>query len=145
MEIHINSIDYRGSLVNGPGVRTLVFLQGCDICCEGCHNKITWKGDCGKTYDVAELADELYARLSNKKITITGGEPFFQQAAVLELVRLLHERGFNICLYTGSNFDEVPKEILTYLKYIKVGKFKKHLRCSTKPYIGSTNQEFITL
>jgi len=145
MNIKINSINYKGLLVNGPGVRVLVFLQGCNIKCEGCHNQSTWDKDCGIEYDVGALADELNAKVRNKKVTITGGEPFFQTEAVIELTRCLYEYNFDICLYTGSNFDEVPQEILPYLRYIKVGKYKKHLRCATRPYIGSTNQEFIDL
>jgi anaerobic ribonucleoside-triphosphate reductase activating protein len=81
--------------------------------------------------------------VKNKKITITGGEPFFQEKAVLELVKVLD--GMDICVYTGSSLHEVPKEILPYLHYIKVGKYKKELKCTTKPFIGSTNQEFIEL
>ena len=126
-------------------MRALVFLQGCDIRCEGCHNQSTWNKDCGKVCVVETLVAELSSKVRNKKVTITGGEPFFQTEAVIELARLLHGRGFDVCLYTGSNLDEVPKEILPFLKYIKVGKYKKHLRCTTTPYIGSTNQEFITL
>jgi anaerobic ribonucleoside-triphosphate reductase activating protein len=144
-QIHIGTIDYNGSLGNGPGVRTLVFLQGCDIRCEGCHNPSTWDSGCGIAYKVKTLADELSARIKNKKITITGGEPFFQREAVIELARLLHGHGFDMCLYTGHNFDEVPKGILPFLKYLKVGKFKQDLRCTNTPYIGSTNQKFITL
>jgi len=145
MSIKINSINYNGSLVNGPGVRTLVFLQGCNIKCEGCHNQSTWDKDCGIEYEVGKLAEELNAKVRNKKVTITGGEPFFQTETVIELARWLHDYGFDICLYTGSNLDEVPKEILPYLKYIKVGKYKKNLRCTTSPYAGSTNQRFIDL
>lgn len=143
MEIRINAINYNGSLVDGPGLRTVVFLQGCNIKCNGCHNEITWDENCGILRDVNELANELILNVKNKKITISGGEPLFQEKAVLELVRLL--KGMDICLYTGSNLEEVPKEILPFLRYIKVGKYKKELKCSTKPYIGSTNQKFIDL
>jgi anaerobic ribonucleoside-triphosphate reductase activating protein len=120
-------------------------LQGCHIQCEGCHNASTWEKDCGTEYSVTELAEELKTKIKNKKITITGGEPFFQTDAVMELTQKLHGYGFDICLYTGSNLDEVPQEILQYLKYIKVGKYNKTLRCTTRPYVGSTNQEFVKL
>jgi anaerobic ribonucleoside-triphosphate reductase activating protein len=144
-KIKISDIDFNGSLVNGPGVRALVFLQGCHIMCEGCHNQSTWDKDCGKEYTTSDLADEIAKKVKNKKVTITGGEPFFQTDAVMELARRLYDYDFDICLYTGSNFDEVPRDILQYLKYIKVGKFKKALRSTTTPYMGSTNQEFIKL
>ena len=145
MHIKITAINFGGSLTNGPGVRTLIFLQGCHIKCEGCHNQSTWDKDCGIKYDAKELVDEIEAKAKNRKVTITGGEPFFQTEAVMELVRRLHGYGFDLCLYTGSNLNEVPQEILQYLKYIKVGKYKQALRTTTMPYIGSTNQEFIKL
>lgn len=59
MKVYINSIVYNRSLADGPGVRTVVFFQGCDIRCEGCHNPSTWNIDNGKAYDVKQLAKEL--------------------------------------------------------------------------------------
>lgn len=50
MKVYINSIIYNRSLADGPGVRTVVFFQGCDIRCEGCHNSSTWNIDNGKAY-----------------------------------------------------------------------------------------------
>ena len=143
MRIQINSIDFRGSLVNGPGIRTLLFIQGCDKRCEGCHNTSTWDVNRGAWYDVSELSNIIREGCHNKKLTIAGGEPFFQYEALLELVRSLSD--FDLCIYTGSNLDEVPKEIIPFLKYIKVGRYDKSKRCTTIPYIGSTNQRFISL
>ncbi len=143
MHIQINSIDYSGSLVNGPGIRTLLFLQGCDKHCEGCHNTSTWDVNKGTMRDTAELADELRTNCKNKKITITGGEPLFQYEALIELLERIKD--FDICLYTGSDFDEIPEDVVRYLKYVKVGKYDKSKRCTTVPYIGSTNQQFIKL
>ena len=148
MIIRINNIDFNGSLVNGPGVRAVIFLQGCNIHCEGCHNQSTWDINCGVKYDLEELTKELIYKVKNKKVTISGGEPFFQAEATFYLVRKLFEAGFNICLYTGSEFEEVRRdfpEILLYLHYIKTGRYKKELKCTIVPYIGSTNQKFITL
>ena len=143
MQIQINSVDYRGSLVNGPGIRTLLFLQGCDRHCEGCHNTSTWDINKGIMRDIVELADELRIKCKNKKITITGGEPLFQYEALIELLERIKD--FDICLYTGSDFDEIPEDVIRYLKYVKVGKYDKSKRCTTVPYIGSTNQQFIKL
>lgn len=143
MIIKISSIDYKGSFVDGPGVRCVIYLQGCEIKCDGCHNFSTWDINCGKFYEVKDLVKEIKTKIKNNKITISGGEPFFQKEATVELVKEL--KGYDLCIYTGSNYDEVPKEILSYLHYLKVGKFKKELRTTTSPFIGSTNQKFLTL
>jgi anaerobic ribonucleoside-triphosphate reductase activating protein len=143
MIIKISGVDFSGSLVDGPGVRSVIYLQGCELHCDGCHNQSTWDENCGIIYNVEDLANEIKLKAINKKVTISGGEPFFQQEATIELVNEL--KGFNLCIYTGSNFDEVPIEILPYLNYLKVGKYKKNLRTTTIPYIGSTNQKFLTL
>lgn len=146
MKIRINSINYDGSVVDGPGVRAVVYVQGCDRRCEGCHNQSTWDVECGQVYEVSDLVSELKEKVANRKLTISGGEPLFQYEAVLELVQALD--GFDICLYTSSDYYEVERDcrpILMYLKYIKVGKYKKELRCTTVPYIGSTNQSFYRL
>jgi len=143
LHIYINSIDYNRSISDGPGIRTVVYLQGCTLHCKGCHNKSTWDTNCGLKYDVTELAYELKEKSLNHKITISGGEPFFQKEAVIALIKELE--GCDLCLYTSSNYDEVPIEILPYLHYLKVGKYKQELRCTTLPYIGSSNQKFIDL
>lgn len=143
MNIRINTIDYKGSFVDGPGVRTVVYLQGCVIQCDGCHNQSTWDENCGILYDIDDLVNEVKSKVPNKKITISGGEPFFQLESTIELIHKLKE--MDLCLYTGSNFDEVPKEILPHLNYLKVGKYKKDLRTTITPFIGSTNQRFLKL
>ena len=109
MQIRINSIDYNCSVVNGPGLRTVVFLQGCNIKCDGCHNQSTWDINCGQIYEVSELVELLILKVKNKKVTISGGEPFFQGIATFALVKQLKEASFDICLYTGSDFDEVKR------------------------------------
>lgn len=143
IQIKIHSIDYRGSIVDGPGVRTVIFVQGCEQHCEGCHNPGTWDPNLGISVDIGQLASELREKSLNKKITISGGEPLLQYPAILELVKILHD--FDIALYTGFEYADVPKEILPFLKYLKVGKYIKEKRTTITEYIGSTNQKFITL
>lgn len=129
------------SLCDGYGYRTVLFLQGCNLRCRGCQNPSTWDINKGTLIDVKELADTLRAKCINKKLTISGGEPLLQTESLLKLLEELKD--FDLCLYTGHEFDEVPQEILKYLKYIKVGSFKKKLKTTTKPFVGSTNQEFM--
>ncbi len=143
MQIKINSMDFNGSLVNGPGVRCLVFLQGCSRHCKECHNPSTWDISKGQAYEIPQLAEDLREKCTNRKITITGGEPLEQPEALEELLIALN--GFDICLYTSYELDEVPPSILKYLHYIKTGRYVASLRTTTTPYVGSTNQKFINL
>lgn len=140
MKVYINSIRYNRSLVDGPGVRTVVFFQGCDIHCKGCHNKSTWDINRGRGMDTEELVKDLQEEVVNKKITISGGEPLMQKEALLDIVKKLKD--FDIAVYTGHKIEEVPKELLDYIKYIKTGSFVEKLKTTTKPYVGSSNQEF---
>lgn len=140
MNIIINSIDYTGSIVDGPGIRAVLYVQGCERKCDGCHNPATWGISKGRTVRIQDLTDELRSNVKNKKLTISGGEPLLQYASILELVKGLTE--CDIVLYTGFELNEVPKEIL---RYIKVGKYIDEERCTTVPYVGSRNQKFIEL
>ncbi|MBN2150941.1 MAG: 4Fe-4S cluster-binding domain-containing protein [Candidatus Lokiarchaeota archaeon] len=143
MQLRINSIDYSNSIVDGPGVRTVLYIQGCDQRCEGCHNPSTWDKGGGIARCVDDVAAELVERCKNKKLTISGGEPILQADAVVELLRLLP--GFDVALYTGLELDAVPGQILVNLHYIKVGRYIARERTTTEAYIGSKNQRFIDL
>ena len=138
--LYVISIMRNPSLCDGIGYRTVLFLQGCDLHCKGCQNPSTWDITKGKIIDVKELSRTLRSRCFNKELTITGGEPLMQKEALLDLLKELKD--FDLCLYTGHELNEVPQEILNYLKYIKVGPFVQKLKTTTKPFVGSKNQEF---
>lgn len=140
MNIKINSIKFNRSLVDGPGVRTVVFLQGCNFKCKGCHNQSTWDVNGGDVYKVKDLATLLKKQSKNRKITISGGEPLLQKEAVKELIDQLE--GFDIVLYTSYLIENVPKDILEKIKYIKTGQFVQEKLTTTIAYVGSSNQEF---
>lgn len=142
MKIRINSFLANKSLCDGPGIRSLLFCQGCDIHCVGCQNPSSWDTKAGIERDVEELAQEIIDSSDNGKVTITGGEPLLQKEAVEELVAILDEAGMDIALYTGHPKDDVPEAILAHLTYLKYGPYKKDLHTSTMPFVGSTNQIF---
>lgn len=140
MKIVINSIRYDNSLVDGPGIRTDLFLQGCDIHCPGCQNESTWDINKGIEVEIDDLVSELKKKMKNNKLTITGGEPLYQKEAVIELINKLD--GFDIALYTGHEEKDVPNEIKSKIKYLKCGPFIERLKTTIKPYVGSENQTF---
>lgn len=142
MNIYINSIRYNNSLVDGPGIRTVLFLQGCDIHCEGCQNSSSWDINKGISIDIETLVDELKNNSFNKKITISGGEPLFQKMELKLLLNELSKFGFDIVLYTAYQKKDVPLEILKKIRYLKTGPYIQKLKTTTMPYIGSTNQTF---
>lgn len=139
--IYVNKIMENPSLCDGVGYRTVLFLQGCDLHCKGCHNKRTWDISAGTKMDVKDLAQELRKKCFNNKLTISGGEPLIQKDAVLELIELLD--GFDICLYTGHDVSEVPKEILDRINYLKYGPYVEELKTTIQPFVGSSNQVFM--
>lgn len=91
MFMRINSIRYNNSVVDGPGIRTVLFMQGCDLHCKGCQNRSTWNIEKGKKVDIDELVNELTKKVFNKKITISGGEPLMQKECLIELVTKLND------------------------------------------------------
>ena len=140
MVVYINSIKFNRSLVDGPGVRTVVFFQGCDLRCKGCQNPSTWEMKNGTEVTTDELVTILEKEVVNKKVTFSGGEPLMQVEALIDVVKKLKD--FDIAVYTGHEYEDVPQELLENINYIKTGSFKEELKSTVKPYVGSTNQEF---
>lgn len=139
-KIYLNSIKFNRSLVDGPGVRTVVFFQGCDLHCPGCQNRSTWDVSKGTEVETSELAALLKKESFNRKVTFSGGEPLMQKETLIELCGMLPD--FDIAVYTGHPIEDVPEELLQKIEYIKTGPFIKELRTTVKSYVGSENQEF---
>ena len=147
IDIRVASI-LKDSIVNGEGIRDVVFLQGCLHFCKGCHNPQTWNTLGGNEYTIEEILNKL--KDSNNQVTISGGEPLLQLTSLYELLdRLESEQGKRCWLYTGFTFDEIPPEVLeTLSQWVDVlvdGRFeidKKDLRLAFR---GSSNQRLIDL
>ncbi|MBQ7179279.1 MAG: radical SAM protein [Victivallales bacterium] len=143
--IRINNMDFHGSTCDGPGIRNVVFFQGCSRHCPGCHNMGTWNPNSGHEIEISELVSIIDSRTPMRRITISGGEPLMQIDGLIELAKSLRQRNYDIAVYTGNRLDDVPQKLLDLIDYIKVGDYQKEYRTSVKPYVGSTNQEFIKL
>ncbi len=137
------------SIVDGEGIRTVIWFQGCLHHCTGCHNPETWNLNGGIEVDLDTLKNELSQLKYQNGITLSGGDPFYQPLAALEIAKYAHSLGLNVWCYTGYTFEEILNEDenkLELLKNIDVlidGRFeieKKSLACKFR---GSTNQRII--
>lgn len=127
--------------VDGPGVRFVVFMQGCPLRCGCCHNPDTWALSCGEEY----TSDEVLKRIVRFKeyfgstggVTVSGGEPLLQAEFVKELFERCHENGINTCLDTsGCLLDGSVKELLKVtdrvlldIKYTDEELYREHVGC----------------
>jgi len=115
---YIHSFNSLGA-VDGPGVRFIVFMQGCPYRCPYCHNPDTRAFSGGVPYSPSQVADKA-ARYrtyfgENGGVTVSGGEPLCQSEFVAELFKVLHSKGINTCLDTaGIKPDKNVKEVLSY-------------------------------
>ena len=127
------------SLVNGDGIRYVVFVQGCGHHCPGCQNPETWDFDGGKEVEPDMIAADFKRRKHLDGITLSGGDPFYQQEACLELLRLLP--GVNVWIYTGFEYNIIcDTELAKMADVLVTGPYVEELRCDGKMY-GSSNQE----
>lgn len=140
--IRIFGMDFRGSVCDGPGIRGVVFLQGCTRHCHNCHNQETWDIDSGEVLSVKELIINIEKLCPFRRITISGGEPMLQVEALNELVTGLWEKGYEVALYTSYSKDKIPESILDKLTYIKTEPYIEELHTTIVPYVGSSNQLF---
>lgn len=120
MEGRIHSIESFGT-VDGPGIRFVVFMQGCPLKCKYCHNRDTWNLEGGHTISVKELVKEVmhyksYIDNSGGGVTVSGGEPLLQAGFVTELFKELKKEKIHTALDTAGSLpitDEI-KELLSY-------------------------------
>lgn len=136
----IHSFQSLGTL-DGPGVRFVVFTQGCNLRCGCCHNPDTWDMKEGSEYTPEEVVARAvrYKEYFKKDggITISGGEPLLQAEFVQEVFRLCHAEGINTCLDTsGSILNDAVKSalaetdrVLLDIKYTDNEMYKKYVGC----------------
>ena len=137
----VHSIQSLGA-VDGPGVRFVVFMQGCDLRCGCCHNPDTWEMNSGATYTAEDIVTRVkrYKEYFGKEggITISGGEPLLQADFVREVFELCHENGINTCLDTSgcilnSRIKSLLSEtdrVLLDIKYTSDELYRKYVGCN---------------
>ena len=138
------------SIVDGPGMRLVVFLQGCKWNCEGCHNPHLFPLDEGIEIDEVQLAKIILKKINSMHsgITFSGGDPIFQKEALLKVIKYIRSRrpDINIWVYTGFLFEDINN--LPLLKEIDVlvdGQFKLNEKDISLKFKGSANQRVIDI
>ena len=148
----IHSLESFGT-VDGPGIRYVVFLQGCPLRCQYCHNPDTWNYAGGTLMTAEEILDEyekVKTFLKNGGLTVTGGEPLLQMDFVIELMQKAKQRGIHTCIDTSgitfqkdqpkllAKFDELIQSTDLFLLDIKHINNEAH-----KKLTGASNQNIL--
>lgn len=158
MNGYIHSIQSLGT-VDGPGVRFVAFLEGCNLRCSCCHNPDTWECKGENLYTPEELVEravrfkEYFGEQGG--ITLSGGEPILQAEFANEVFRLCHKEGVNTCLDTsGSILNDAVKALLSEtdrvlldVKYCSDELYKKYVGCplsSVMEFLSYLNEKNIS-
>ncbi|PNW35300.1 UNVERIFIED_CONTAM: radical SAM protein [Euhalothece sp. KZN 001] len=89
------------SEVNGPGVRAVVWVQGCDRHCQDCFNPESWSFEINQLISVEDLAEQILSEPKNQGVTFSGGEPFWQAIELTKLARKVKAAGLNVMSFSG--------------------------------------------
>ena len=102
----VHSIESFGT-VDGPGIRFVLFLQGCHLQCKYCHNRDTWDVNGGEFKSLDDIFDKIMRYKNyiypNGGVTMTGGEPLLQSKFIFELFKKLKEEGIHTCVDTSGS------------------------------------------
>ena len=143
----VHSVQTLGT-VDGPGVRFVLFLQGCNLRCACCHNPDTWDLEGGSLYTPREILEKVlrYKEYFGEKggITLSGGEPLLQAEFACELFSLCKENGISTCLDTsGSVINDSAVKLLEVtdlcmldIKYTEQGLYKKYVGCEMEKVLN---------
>ena len=140
----------KDDMLNGEGLRTVLWVAGCSHNCPGCHNPETHDPAGGREASLEELAERMLANPLTDGVTLSGGEPFLQAAECAALARIAREKGLNVWTYTGYTWEALWEENdadkLALLKETDVlvdGPFLLAERSLELQFCGSRNQRLI--
>lgn len=152
MKIRLAAYLQSDSIVDGEGIRTVVWTQGCPHKCLGCHNPETHDFEGGTLVDLEEVYEIIDSLEGQDGITFSGGDPFVQPKECAKIAEYAKSKGLNIWAYTGYTFEhlfvlaEKKTEIMDFLKQIDVlidGKFELSKKSYNCIFRGSSNQRII--
>lgn len=145
------------SIVDGPGVRMVIFVQGCNFACPFCHNPDSWDLEGGEEFTVPQVMRMIKKGSSRKKsairgITFSGGEPFLQARELSQIAEKVKAFGWDVVTYTGFTYedlkvsqDEAVQSLLSLTDFLIDGLYIHELRDLNLKFRGSSNQRFIEL
>ena len=142
------------SIVDGPGLRFVVFAQGCRKNCEGCHNPESQSFTGGNEFSVDEIITEMYSNPLTDGLTLSGGEPFLQAGECSTLASAAKKRGLNVWVYSGYTLEELTAaaesdsavgKLLGIADVLVDGRFILAERSLQLKWRGSRNQRVLDL
>ena len=142
----------KDSVVDGEGIRAVIWTQGCPHHCPGCHNPETHSFTSGYVVDTSDIKEQMKKLEFHTGITLSGGDPLMQVEACLDLVKCAKELNLDVWCYTGFTFEEllvamktkpVIKEFLSSIDVLVDGKFKLEEKTYDAIFRGSKNQRII--
>lgn len=137
------------SIVDGPGIRTTFFAQGCPHHCHGCHNPETWEFSGGTPMEEETLVEIVRDNPLCRGVTFSGGEPFSQAEGFARLAALLKAKGYEVASYSGYTFEalvqgtEAQKKLLASIDVLIDGPFLMEEKSLELNFRGSRNQRII--
>lgn len=140
------------SIVDGPGFRYVLFVQGCPHRCPGCHNPESHDPEGGTEMTVSEIFGQIMENPHLRGVTFSGGEPFEQAPALAELGAMIRDAGLSLMSYSGYTLEELQRRndpatdrLLGMLDILVDGRYVEALRNLTLIYRGSENQRVIDM
>lgn len=149
MEVRLAGDIQEDSILDGKGIRTVIWFQGCKHNCKGCQNPETHSMSGGVLTDTEDVKKKLSELRYQTGITLSGGDPFFQPEAALDIVKYAKSIGLDVWAYTGFTYDALVKgdkarlELLKEIDVLVDGKFMMDLKSLNCKFRGSTNQRII--
>ena len=150
MKIRLAADLQTDSIVDGLGIRTVIWTQGCSHNCPNCHNPGTHDFNGGELVDIEDVIEVIEDLSGQDGVTFSGGDPMFQPKQCALLAKKIHELGMNVWAYTGFTFEELlekgSKDTLEFLSEIDVlidGKFEPSKKSLDLQFRGSSNQRII--
>lgn len=153
MRIRLASPITFDSIVDGPGLRMVLWTQGCSHNCKGCHNPQTHDIDGGYIEDSDNVINQIRDLKLHRGITLSGGEPFMQSEALVGVAKACKENKLDVWVYTGYTFEElIDKKNPSYFNNLNLlrnidvlvdGKFIEAKKDISLKFRGSSNQRII--
>lgn len=142
------------SIVDGEGIRSVIWFQGCSHNCKECHNPETHDFNAGYLKSVESVKEDIKKLEYQTGVTFSGGDPMMQVDALIELAKCVHECDMNVWCYTGFTYEELIKMSLSNPKYREAlenidvlvdGKFEIEKKSFDVPFRGSSNQRILDI